>query len=58
MEEHWTMTDGMRKLEVYHVQNQEHSEDMLMAYLPDEKILVEADLFDAPGNGQAPPRPR
>jgi hypothetical protein len=54
MEEHWTMTDGRRKLEVYHVQNQEHSEDMLMAWLPDEKILVEADLFDRPPAGQTP----
>ena len=54
MEEHWTMTDGKRKLEVYHVQNQEHSEDMLMAYLPDEKILIEADLFNRPPAGQTP----
>jgi glyoxylase-like metal-dependent hydrolase (beta-lactamase superfamily II) len=52
MEEHWTMTDGSRKLELYHVQNQSHSEDMLMAYLPEEKILVECDLFDAPKAGQ------
>jgi glyoxylase-like metal-dependent hydrolase (beta-lactamase superfamily II) len=55
MEEHWTMTDGKRKLEVYHVQNQEHSEDMLISYLPEEKILVEADLFEAPLKGQTPP---
>jgi glyoxylase-like metal-dependent hydrolase (beta-lactamase superfamily II) len=55
MEERWTMTDGKRKLEVYHVQNQEHSEDMLMAYLPDEKILIEADLFEAPPKGRVPP---
>jgi len=55
MQEHWTMTDGQRKLEVYHVQNQEHSEDMLMAYLPAEKILVEADLFEAPPPGRTPP---
>jgi glyoxylase-like metal-dependent hydrolase (beta-lactamase superfamily II) len=54
MEEHWTMTDGRRKLEVYRVQNQEHSEDMLMAWLPEEKILVEADLFDRPPAGQTP----
>ena len=53
MEEHWTMTDGQRKLEVYHVQNQDHSDDMLMAYLPAEKILFESDLFEAPPAGKA-----
>jgi glyoxylase-like metal-dependent hydrolase (beta-lactamase superfamily II) len=55
MEEHWTMTDGQRKLEVYRVQNQDHSEDMLMAWLPAEKILFETDLFEAPPPGKTPP---
>ena len=55
MEEHWTMTDGQRKLEVYHVQNQDHSDDMLMAYLPAEKILFESDLFEAPPAGKTAP---
>jgi len=54
MEEHWTMTDGQRKLELYHVEHLDHSEDMLMAYLPAEKILVEADLFEAPPPGTTP----
>ena len=54
MEEHWTMTDGQRKLEVYHVQDQDHSDDMLMAYLPAEKILFETDLFDAPRRANTP----
>ena len=49
------MTDGQRKLEVYHVQNQDHSDDMLMAYLPAEKILFETDLFEAVPQGQTPP---
>ena len=55
MEEHWTMTDGQRKLEIYHVQNQGHSEDMLMAWLPAEKILFETDLFEAPPAARTPP---
>lgn len=54
MEEHWTMTDGQRKLEVYHVQNQDHSEDMLMAWLPAEKMLFESELFEAVPPGQTP----
>ena len=55
MEEHWTMTDAKRKLEVYHVQNQDHSDDMLMAWLPAEKILFETDLFEAPSRGTTLP---
>ena len=54
--EHHTIADNaQRKLEIYHVQDQQHSDDMLMAYLPAEKILVEADLFEA---GQTTPNPR
>ena len=28
---------------------------MLIAYLPNERILIEADLFDPPGPGAPPP---
>lgn len=28
-----------------------HVEGMLVAYLPNEKILIEADLFDSTGSG-------
>jgi glyoxylase-like metal-dependent hydrolase (beta-lactamase superfamily II) len=50
-----TITDGMRELEIYHVQGTQHSEDMLMAFLPNEGILVEADMFEAPPAGTTPP---
>ncbi len=39
------LTDGKRKLEIYRVTGSQHADDMLMGYLPAEKILVEADLF-------------
>ena len=32
-----------------------HAEGMLIAYLPTERILIEADLFDSPG-ARVPPQ--
>ncbi len=49
------LTDGERILEVFYVQSNPHSEGMLMAYLPAERILIEADLFTPPPPGTAPP---
>jgi len=46
------LTDGKHTLELYHVPN-EHNEGMLIAYLPKEKIVVEADLY-TPGAANAP----
>ena len=34
-----------------------HVEGMLIAYLPTERILIEADLFDSPDPGLAAPAP-
>ena len=52
------ITDGARILEVYYVQSNPHSEGMLMAYLPAERILIEADLFTPPApDAVAPPQP-
>jgi len=34
-----------------------HSADMLMAYLPKEKILINADLYSPPQPGAQPPAP-
>ncbi len=49
------ITDGTRILEVFYVQSNPHSEGMLMAYLPAERILIEADLFTPPPPNSAPP---
>ncbi len=49
------ITDGTRILEVYYVQSNPHSEGMLMAYLPAERILIEADLFTPPAPNAARP---
>jgi len=41
------ITDGSRTLELYHITNSGHNEGMLIAYLPKEKVLIEADLYTA-----------
>ncbi len=46
--ERYTLNDGTRRMEIHHVQDQDHSEDMLMVYLTNEKILVESDLLETP----------
>jgi glyoxylase-like metal-dependent hydrolase (beta-lactamase superfamily II) len=43
------MTDGARRLVIYHYPGNMHNPGMLMVYLPKEKILVEADSFSPPG---------
>ena len=49
------LTDGDMTLELYLVRGNLHAEGMLMAYVPKEKLLIQADLFvERPG---APPLP-
>ena len=40
------LSDGTRNLHIYYVNPLQHVEGMLIAYLPKEKILIEADLVD------------
>ena len=45
--ENYVITDGTRILQVFYVQPmRQHAEGMAMAYLPAEKILMQANLFD------------
>jgi flavorubredoxin len=44
--ENYVLSDGIRNLNIYYVNPLQHVEGMLMAYLPKEKILMEADLVD------------
>lgn len=47
VDEKYILGDGTRFLEIYYVQGLGvHVEGMLMAYLPGEHILIEADLYD------------
>ena len=47
----YTVSDGTRNLDLYYLQGSPHSEGMLFAYLPTEKILVEADVYTPPAPG-------
>jgi hypothetical protein len=41
-------------MHISYVQPLAHGEGMLMAYLPTEKMVMEADLFDPPAPGATP----
>ena len=58
LREKYILGDTTRLVEVHHVQGLAHAAGMLIAYLPHEKILVEADLYTPPGPGRPlPDRP-
>ncbi len=44
--ENYIVSDGERNMNIYYVHPLDHVQGMLMAYLPDEEIVIEADLFD------------
>jgi glyoxylase-like metal-dependent hydrolase (beta-lactamase superfamily II) len=48
-----TMTDGEHTIDLYHLEGSTHSVGMLIAYLPKQKILIEADEFNV-GQANAP----
>jgi glyoxylase-like metal-dependent hydrolase (beta-lactamase superfamily II) len=48
-----TLTDGARELVLYHYAGNAHNSGMLMAFLPRERILFEADSY-IPGRPGAP----
>jgi glyoxylase-like metal-dependent hydrolase (beta-lactamase superfamily II) len=52
------LTDGARTIELHHIAGNAHADDLLMAYLPREKLLIEADVFTPPpANAPPPARP-
>ncbi len=40
------ITDGTQEIDLYRVMNSTHNQFMMMAYLPKQKILIEADEFN------------
>jgi glyoxylase-like metal-dependent hydrolase (beta-lactamase superfamily II) len=50
----YTITDGTRILDLHLIEGNPHATGMLMAYLPKEKILVEADLYTPPAANTPP----
>jgi glyoxylase-like metal-dependent hydrolase (beta-lactamase superfamily II) len=44
-----TLSDGMRTLDLHAVKENSHHDGILVAFLPNEKMLIEADVY-TPGN--------
>ena len=44
--ENFVLSDGARNLNIHYINPLQHVEGMLVAYLPGERLLVEADLLD------------
>lgn len=55
--EKYVLSDGERTMEIHAVRNLNHVENMVIAYLPAEKLLVNADLYSPPAPGAAVPEP-
>ena len=51
------ISDGTRTVEIHHIAGNLHADDLLMVYLPKEKLLIEADVFTPPAPN-APPAPQ
>jgi glyoxylase-like metal-dependent hydrolase (beta-lactamase superfamily II) len=51
------LTDGTRTVEIRQVTGIQHTDDMLMVYLPKEKFLIEADAYTPPAPNVAPMSP-
>jgi glyoxylase-like metal-dependent hydrolase (beta-lactamase superfamily II) len=53
MTEKKVLTDGNRVIELHHLRGSGHNEGLIVAYLPKEKILVEADSYNPPAQPPA-----
>src|SRR5262245_55071336 len=51
------LTDGTHVVELHHMTNFGHHDGMLMAYLPKEKVLLEADGYNPQPATATPPSP-
>ena len=54
VDEKTVLRDGARTVELHHVADSNHSDAFLVAYLPKERLLIEADSF-TPGPPNTPP---
>lgn len=48
------LTDGTTTVEIHDIGSGPHTDEMLVAYLPNEKIVFQGDLLNRPSNGDAP----
>ena len=49
------ITDGTQAIELHHMRDNRHNAGVLVAYLPKQKILIQADMIGAPANNAPPP---
>ena len=55
MQEKRVLSDGTRTVELHLIQGTTHDDGIIMAYLPKEKLLVEADVYTPAPPNTAPP---
>jgi glyoxylase-like metal-dependent hydrolase (beta-lactamase superfamily II) len=55
VKEGYKLTDGDQEIDIYHADQLEHAEDMLIVWLPKAKIVYEADLWNPVPAGQPQP---
>ena len=55
VEDRMSLTDGNKTIELYNIGPTPHADNMLIAYLPDEGLIFEADHFPQPATGVIPP---
>ena len=53
----YVLSDGERTVAIHEVRGLNHVENMVIAYLPEEKLLVNADLYSPPAPDAEPPVP-
>ena len=53
----FVLSDGVRTVDLLPMQGLNHHANMLLVYLPKEKILVNADLYTPPAQGAQAPAP-
>jgi glyoxylase-like metal-dependent hydrolase (beta-lactamase superfamily II) len=51
----YTLSDGNQTIELHHVDGLNHSDNMVIAYLPKQKIVVSADMGGPPPAGSPAP---
>src|SRR5215510_8043347 len=57
MTEKKVLTDGNHVIELYHMTDIGHHDGLIMAYLPKEKVLLEADAYNPQPANATPPSP-
>ena len=53
--ERHAISDGQKTMLIFHIQGLNHNASMLVTYLPEEKILINADLWGPPAPGATEP---